>query len=97
MARNDVSDWMEIAAATVSLAMESAGVVGLRAVKAASGDPKAADEAWRMYAEKVKALAELQTGLLTGTWGKSPAMAAKRTLGHYRRKVRDNQRRLRRS
>jgi hypothetical protein len=97
MARNEVSEWMEIATATMTLAMESAAVVGLRAVKAAKGGPSAADEAWRMYAEKVTALAELQTRLLMGTLGMTPAAAARGSLRHYRRKVRDNRRRLGRS
>jgi hypothetical protein len=73
MARNEALEWMEIATATMALALESAGVVGLRAAKAAKGGPNAADEAWRMYSEKLTALAELQTRLLMGTLGATPA------------------------
>lgn len=94
MARNEVSEWLQIAAATMALSMESADVIGLRAIKAAKGGQNAADEAWRMYAEKVTALAELQASLLMGTLGMTPAAAARRSLRHYRRKVRDNRRRL---
>jgi len=97
MARNEVTDWMEIASATMSLAMESAGVVGLRVAKAVTGGSNAADEAYLMYTEKVTALAELQMGLLSGTWGKTSATVAKRTLRHYRGKVRANHHRLGRS
>lgn len=45
MARNEAFEWMKIATATMTLAWESAGVVGLRAFKAAKGGPNAADEA----------------------------------------------------
>ena len=85
---------MEIAAATAALGMESAGVVGMRMAKAASGGPNAADEAWRMWSEKVVALAELQTRLLTGSLGVTSSGAAKATLKHYRGKVSANRRRL---
>ena len=88
-------EWMEIASATTSLGMESAAVMGLRG--AALGGPRAVDEAWRMYAEKVIALCELQTGLLTGSLGATPVKAAKESLKHYRGKVAANRRRLAKS
>ena len=94
MARNEVFAWIEIATTTMTLALESAGVIGLRAVKAASGGPSATDEAWRMYSEKFTALAELQARLFRGTLGATPAAAAKGSLKHYRRKVAANRRRL---
>jgi hypothetical protein len=62
---------MEVAAAAVALGVESASVIGLRAA-AAYGGPRAADEAWRMWSEKVLALAELQVLLLTGSLGVTP-------------------------
>jgi hypothetical protein len=94
MARNQALEWMEIAAATMTLGLESAGVIGLRAVKAARGDPKATEEAWRMCLEKFTALVELQASLLLGSLGATPVAAAKETLKHYRRKVAANRRRL---
>lgn len=94
MRQNEAFEWMEIAAASVALSMESAGVIGLRLAGAAAGGPKAADEAWRMWAEKVTALAELQTRFLTGTLGSTPSRRARATLSHYRRKVAANRRRL---
>jgi hypothetical protein len=84
---------MEIGAAAAALGIESASVIGLRAA-AAFGGPKAADEAWLMWSEKVVALAELQVRLLTGSFGVTPAVATKETLKHYRRKVAANRRRL---
>lgn len=97
MRRNEAVEWMEIAAATAALGMESTAVIALRAAGAAFGGPKAVDEAWRMWAEKVVALAELQARLLTGSLGVTPAGAAKQTLKHYRHKVAANKRRLSRA
>jgi hypothetical protein len=94
MARNDGLEWMRIAGATMALAFESAGVIGLRTAKAARGGPKATDEVWRMYSEKVAALAELQTRMLFGSLGATPAAATMGSLTHYRRKVAANRRRL---
>lgn len=92
--RNEAFEWMEIAAASVALGMESAGVIGLRVAGAAAGGPGAADEAWRMWSEKVTAFAELQTRFLTGTLGSTPSGTARATLKHYRGKVAANRRRL---
>lgn len=97
MTRNEAVEWMEVATSTMALAIESAGVVGLRAAKAARGGPGAADEAWRMCSEKVTALAELQTQLLMGWLGSTPSAATNRSLKHYRRKVAANWRRLSKS
>jgi hypothetical protein len=85
---------MDIATAATALGMESVSVIGLRAAGAAFGGPKAADEAWRMWSEKVVALAELQVRLLTGSLGVTPAAATNETVKHYRRKVAANRRRL---
>jgi hypothetical protein len=94
MRRNEAFEWMEIAASTAALGMESALVIGLRTTGASCGGPGAIDEVWRMWSEKVIALAELQTRLLTGSLGRTPASAARETLKHYRRKVAANRRRL---
>ena len=94
MQRNQAFEWMEIAAFSAALGIESAGVIGLRLAGAAAGGPEAADEAWRMWSEKVIALAELQTWFLTGKLGATPSGAIRTTLKHYRRKVAANRRRL---
>ncbi len=86
---------MEIGTATMTLALESASVIGLRAAKAAKGGPGSTDEAWRMCSEKFIALAELQALMLMGTLGATPTEAAKKSLNHYQRKVAANRRRLR--
>lgn len=97
MARDDTFAWMEIGTAAMTLAVESATVIGLRAAKAARGGPGADAEAWRMCSEKFIALAELQGQMLMGTLGATPAAAAKKSLKHYQRKVAANRRRLSRS
>ena len=94
MRRNDALKWMEIAGSAAVLGMESAAVIGLRFAGAAAGGPKALDEAWLMWSEKVNAFVELQTRLVTGSLGSTPAGAVSSTLKHYRRKVAANRRRL---
>jgi hypothetical protein len=74
--------------------MESAAVIGLRSLKLAAGGAGAEVETRRMVQEKVMAGLEWQTLALTGGLGLTPDRAAARTLTHYRRKVRANQRRL---
>ena len=97
MAQNEILEWTEISAATIALAAQSAGVVGLRAAKATRGGPWATEEAWRMYSEKFIALAELQASFFTGSLGVTPAGVARGTLKHYHRKVVANRRRLSKS
>lgn len=97
MRHSRTSDWVGIAAAATALGIESTAVIGLRLTEAAAGSPKAADEAWLMWSEKIIALAELQTRFLTGGLGTNAAGAAKATLKHYRRKVAANRHRLTKS
>lgn len=74
--------------------MESYSVIGLRTLRIAQGGEAARTEAERMVSEKVEAGLALQTLALTGGLGLTPASASARTMAHYRRKVRANQRRL---
>ena len=90
----DALEWMEVATEAAVLGFESAAVMGLRMAGAVRGGRKAEREAWRMYSEKVVALAELQTMFLSGALGATSSSAAKSTLKHYRRKVSANRRRL---
>ena len=69
-------------------------MIGLRTLKIASGGVAGEAEARRMVSEKIEAAAQLQTLMMTGGLGASPADAASKTLTHYRRKVRANRRRL---
>ncbi|MDG2520443.1 hypothetical protein P7B02_02730 [Caulobacter segnis] len=76
------------------LGSESAGVIGLRAMKIAAGGPQAEREAKRMIDEKVEAAQALQVMALSGALGFTAPAFMNKTLKHYRRKVRANRRRL---
>ena len=91
---HDALEWMEVATEAAVLGFESAAVMGLRLAGAVKGGPKAEREAWRMYSEKVVALAELQPLFMTGALGAPPSRHARGALRHYRRKVAANRRRL---
>jgi hypothetical protein len=89
--------WLKLSLDAWSLGMESASVIGLRTLKLANGGAGAEAETLRMVQEKVMAGLEWQTLALTGGLGLTPDRAAAKTLTHYRRKVRANQRRLRKA
>lgn len=76
------------------LGLEAAAVIGLRGMRLARGGPAAQSEVRRMATEKLEAALALQALALTGGLGTTAAVAASRTLQHYRRKVRANRRRL---
>jgi hypothetical protein len=74
--------------------MEASSVIALRSWKLAAGGAAAETEAKRMVAEKIKAGLALQAMAVTGGLGLSAPGAVKKTVAHYRRKVRANRRRL---
>jgi hypothetical protein len=86
--------WVRIGLSAWSLGFEASSVIGLRAMRIAAGGPAAEAEARLMIREKIEAGWALQRKVLTGTLGLTPHTATTRTLAHYRRKVRSNQRRL---
>lgn len=86
--------WIGIGVNAWQLGVESYSVIGLRTLRIAQGGEAARVEATRMVSEKVEAGLALQTLALTGGLGLTPASASARTMAHYRRKVRANQRRL---
>jgi hypothetical protein len=86
--------WLKLGLDAWSLGIESSSVIGLRTLKLAAGGAAADAESRRMVEEKIKAGLEWQTMALTGGLGLTPHRAAAKTLAHYRRKVRANQRRL---
>ena len=77
-----------------ALGVEASTVIGLRTMKMATGGIDAAEEARLMVAEKMQAAIELQTALVTGQLGGDPLAGARKTIRHYRRKVKANRRRL---
>lgn len=78
----------------VTLATEASTVVGLRMAQAALGGPGAAEEAWRMWSEKVVAFNGLYWKMLSGGWGMNAETTARMTMRHYLPLVRANRRRL---
>jgi hypothetical protein len=76
------------------LGMEVSTVIALRSWKMAAGGAAAKAEAKRMVAEKIDAGMALQAKAATGGLGLSAPGAVKKTVAHYRRKVRANKRRL---
>jgi hypothetical protein len=86
--------WIGLGFNAWALGLEASTVIGLRTLKIAAGGEAGAAEAELMVREKIKAGAELQALALTGGLGFTPPRAARKTLAHYRRKVRANRRRL---
>jgi hypothetical protein len=89
-----VNPWMTVGFDAWMLGLEASAVIARRGLYAAFAGPAAADEAGRMVAEKVDAALAWQKLALTGGLGLHPAAAAARTVSHYRRRVRANNRRL---
>ena len=88
------NSWLGIWADACSLGFEAFSVIGLRTMKLAVGGKAAATEAQRMVREKIEANLALQGKALSGGLGTTTLSAAKKTLNHYRQKVRANQTRL---
>jgi hypothetical protein len=86
--------WMRLMFDTWSLGLETSAVIASRTMKLVTGGEEAGREAHRMVAEKIEAALSLQTLALTGGLGMTPQSAARKSLAHYRRRVRANRRRL---
>ena len=89
-----MNPWTRLTFDAWSLAMEANTVIAQRTLLFAAGGPTVQAEASRMVAEKIDAGLALQTLAFTGGLGATPQQAARKTLAHYRRKVRANRRRL---
>lgn len=86
--------WGQIGLDAWLLGVEAASVMTLRGLKLASGGDPDGAETQRMIREKVEAAQALQSLALSGGLGLTAPGAARKTLAHYRRKVRANRRRL---
>jgi hypothetical protein len=95
MKRSRLDPWIGVGFDAWTLGVEASAVIGLRALKLAAGGAAAEAEAYRMVEEKIAAGLDLQAKAMSGALGYSPAGAAAKTVGHYRRRVRSNLRRLR--
>ncbi len=97
MRKKRLNPWFDVGLNAWMLGLEASAVIGLRTLKIAAGGPAAQAEARLMLSEKLAAGAALQAKAMTGALGASPASATASTVSHYRRKVRANRRRLRKS
>ena len=86
--------WTRLMFDTWLLGLEASAVVASRAMKLAAGGEVAEREARRMITEKIEAALSLQTLALTGGLGTTSQSVARKSLTHYRRRVRANRRRL---
>lgn len=86
--------WLRLGWDAWALGLEASTVMGMRTLKIAQGGPAADAEARRMVSEKVDAALALQTLAMAGALGATAPRIARKTLAHYRRKVRANRRRL---
>ncbi len=89
----DLARWNRLATDTAMLWMEASQVVWLRSMRIATGGKLAEREASRMVSEKLEANWELGWKLLAMA-GATPQASARRSVSHYRSKVRANRRRL---
>lgn len=99
MTRSPLGDWpfgswFGIGLDAWRLSAEASQVVALRGVTLARGGLEAWQEAERMISEKSAAGMSLGMALAAGKFGANAKDVARGTLGHYRRRVRANRRRL---
>ena len=94
MRKSSPNPWFGIGVDAWTMGMDAASVIGMRCIKIAMGGPAGDAEAKLMINEKIKAALHVQTALLTGKLGTSPAGATTKALRHYSAKVRANRDRL---
>jgi len=90
---NPSADWSRLMFDASRLWADAGMVVALRSWRMMAGGPAAQREVERMLSEKVEAGFEL-AGAFAGGRVKSPEAAARKALGVYGKRVRDNRRRL---
>jgi hypothetical protein len=87
--------WITLGIRVFQLGIEAQSVMALRIMRLASGDARGQDELNRMVVEKMTALAEAQMAAATAIMnGHKDHVVARRALTVFRKRVRDNRRRL---
>ncbi|HKT54298.1 MAG TPA: hypothetical protein VJP88_07585 [Caulobacteraceae bacterium] len=86
--------WLRIGMDAWMLGLEASSVVALRTLKLAEGGLAGEAELRQMVTEKFDAALALQVKALSGTLGLTAPAVARKTLSHYRGRVRANRRRL---
>jgi hypothetical protein len=94
MAKAGHKAWWNLGLEAWSLGVEASQVIVMRTAKVAMGGDADGRESRLMVSEKLAAVIEMQTALVTGALGANPAAATSKVIMHYRRKVRANRRRL---
>jgi hypothetical protein len=87
--------WITLGIRVFQLGIEAQSVMALRIMRLASGDARGQDELNRMVVEKMTALAEAQMAAATAIMnGHKDHVVARKALTVFRKRVRDNRRRL---
>jgi hypothetical protein len=92
---NKHRQWYELGFDAWTLGFEASSVIALRTTNAWMGRDTDCREARLMVSEKMAAAIELQSALMSGKLGGSPAAITRSVLRSYTRKVRANRKRLR--
>jgi hypothetical protein len=87
--------WVTLSLRVFQLGIEAQSVIALRMLRLASGDVRGQDELNRMVVEKMAAIAEAQMAAATAIMnGHKDHVVARKALTVFRKRVRDNKRRL---
>jgi hypothetical protein len=87
--------WITLGMRVFQLGLEAQSVMALRMLRLASGDARGQDELNRMVIEKMTALAEAQMAAAAAIMnGHKDHVVARKALTVFRKRVRDNRRRL---
>jgi alpha-beta hydrolase superfamily lysophospholipase len=87
--------WVALSLRLFQLSVEAQSVMALRLMRLASGDARGQDELNRMVVEKLAALAEAQMAAATAIMnGHKDHVVARKALTVFRKRVRENKRRL---
>jgi hypothetical protein len=87
--------WVVLTLRAFQVGPEAQNVIALRMLRLASGDARGQDELNRMVMEKMSAMAEAQMAAATAIMsGNKDHVVARKTLTVFRKRVRDNKRRL---
>jgi hypothetical protein len=86
--------WADMAVQSTMLAIESQQVIAMRLTKFAMGGPDLDREANLMVSEKMESLAQVGQMMMMAALGGEHDMGAGKVVGHYRKKVRANVKRL---
>jgi hypothetical protein len=89
--------WFALSLKAVQMGVEAQSVIALRMLRLALGGARGEAETTRMVTEKVAAAVEAQTvAAVAAMTGRQPHTVADKALGVFKKRVRANNRRLKR-